>query len=81
MTNILFYVAVYYSVVSTIMIIMCLCFMPILLHHHRSQRLRLRVHWIWFDFWIGLYYDAKKRVVWFAPFPMLMFRIWPEDKP
>ena len=82
MTTILFYFACYCCAVSTVMLIMSICFMPIFLvvDKRNNYRLRIRLHWIWFDFWMGMFYDKKKKVIWFSPFPMMLFRIWMEEK-
>jgi hypothetical protein len=77
---ILFYFACYCAVVSTFMLIICICCIPIFLIHPPHQRIRWKIHWMWFDFWMGLYYDKRKEVIWFCPFPMLALRIWFEDK-
>jgi hypothetical protein len=29
----------------------------------------------WYDFWIGLFYDQKKRVLYVCPLPCLVFKI------
>lgn len=30
--------------------------------------------WAWYDLWIGFYYDVGHRVLYFIPFPTLVFR-------
>lgn len=29
----------------------------------------------WYDFWVGIYYDTKKRHLYIMPLPMIGFRI------
>lgn len=29
----------------------------------------------WYDFWVGWFYDRKKRVLYVAPWPMFVFKI------
>jgi len=79
MTTFLFYFACFYAVVSTGTMIVSICFLPMLMHHSKYQRLRFRFHWKYYDFWIGLFYDNKKQSVWLGLFPMLMLHIWLED--
>jgi len=36
-------------------------------------KLGINFFFAWFDFWIGLYYDKTKGMLYFCPFPMLVF--------
>lgn len=42
-----------------------------------KNRLIVNVFFAWFDFWIGLYFDRNKKILYLCPFPMLCisFRI------
>ena len=35
----------------------------------------VELSFIWFDFWIGMYYDREKRILYNNPFPTLVFII------
>jgi hypothetical protein len=36
---------------------------------------RVRPIFAWYDFWVGLYFDRQKRVLYVLPVPMLGLRI------
>lgn len=36
---------------------------------------RIRPFFAWYDFWMGLFIDQKKRQIYFFPLPMLGFQI------
>lgn len=38
--------------------------------------LRIEFKFLWYDFWIGLYYDQKEHVLYFLPLPCCRFKIW-----
>jgi hypothetical protein len=40
-----------------------------------GQRRRLSFFFKWFDFWVGLYWDRKARVLYICPLPMIGIRI------
>lgn len=39
------------------------------------QRFAVSVHFLWFDFWVGWFWDRKQRVLYVCPLPMLVVKI------
>jgi len=37
--------------------------------------MRICVFFKWFDFWIGIYFDIKNKVIYFCPIPMIGLKI------
>jgi hypothetical protein len=32
-------------------------------------------YWLWFDFWVGVYYDRRKRIIYIGYLPCLGLKI------
>jgi hypothetical protein len=37
---------------------------------------RVTLNFLWYDFWIGFFYDQKKQILYFCPLPMVVFKFW-----
>lgn len=38
-----------------------------------SKRLKVRLSFLWFDFWVGFFYDRTRQILYFCPLPMIVF--------
>lgn len=43
--------------------------------------LKVKIFFAWFDFWVGFYYDRKKSILYFCPFPTFIIAISLKDIP
>jgi len=34
--------------------------------------LKIKLFFAWYDFWVGFYWDANKKILYFCPIPMLV---------
>ncbi|PIR83001.1 hypothetical protein COU19_02975 [Candidatus Kaiserbacteria bacterium CG10_big_fil_rev_8_21_14_0_10_56_12] len=39
-------------------------------------KLHVRASFLWYDFWIGAYYDRDSKVLYICPLPMCVIKIW-----
>lgn len=37
--------------------------------------MKIRLQFLWYDFWVGVFYDRKKRIIYICPFPMVVISI------
>ena len=40
------------------------------------NKIGLNFDFKWFDFWVGLFYDRKQKILYFCPFPTLVLSFW-----
>jgi hypothetical protein len=38
--------------------------------------MKIRCGLYWYDFWVGVFYDRRKRIIYFCPLPMLCVELW-----
>lgn len=43
--------------------------------------MKLSLHLLWFDFWVGLFWDRAKRTLHFCPLPCVVFRLQLRPRP
>lgn len=41
----------------------------------RNNEAKVKIFWAWFDFWRGLYFDRKKRILYVCPLPTFVIAI------
>jgi len=39
------------------------------------MRLKISLHFLWFDFWVGAFFDRTKRTLYICPLPMCVIKI------
>lgn len=37
----------------------------------------ISIHFLWYDFWVGAYWDRKNRVLYVCPLPMIVVKVGP----
>lgn len=47
----------------------------------KSKQLRWKFEFVWFDLWIGLFYQQKTGKLFFCPLPCLVFSFWLSPRP
>lgn len=40
----------------------------------KIRNLQIDFEFLWYDLWIGIYYDTKSNVLYFCPLPMCVFK-------
>jgi len=40
-----------------------------------DSKMKYKLFWAWFDFWIGFYFDRKKRILYICPLPTIVLAI------
>jgi len=43
-----------------------------------KKYLKRKVAFLWYDFWIGAFYDKDKGILYICPLPMVVFKFWRE---
>jgi len=38
-----------------------------------EKRMKFKLFWAWFDFWVGFYYDRKKSILYLCLLPTVVF--------
>jgi len=41
-------------------------------------KVKIKFSFLWYDFWIGAYYDRANKVIYICPLPMFVIKIWKE---
>ncbi len=42
--------------------------------------MKINISFRWYDFWIGFYYDTKKKILYVCPLPMIVLEFQKKDK-
>jgi hypothetical protein len=41
-----------------------------------GKRYGVEVQWLWFDLWVGAYWDRVGRMLYVCPLPTVVFKFW-----
>jgi len=49
----------------------------------KTKLSKMRIFFAWYDFWIGVYWDRKRRILFCCPFPTVVIALYfaPPDQP
>ena len=39
-------------------------------------KIRVKFSFLWYDFWVGFYYDRANKILYICPVPMCVIKIW-----
>ncbi len=43
-----------------------------------NKNLKIKFSFLWYDFWVGIFFDRTKKILYICPVPMCVFKIWRE---
>jgi len=43
-----------------------------------NKRFKIQFSFLWYDFWIGWFYDRLNKILYICPLPMCVIKIWKE---
>ncbi len=47
-----------------------------MMHYDKyPSRMKVELIFAWYDFWVGLFWDKNKQILYFFPFPMIGLKI------
>lgn len=74
--KIIFYITMYWAMVSVVCMVfsLLLAFLFFTIFVDREyQRIKATFKFVWFDIWMGAYYDEVTKTLYLCPAPMLCF--------
>jgi hypothetical protein len=49
----------------------------VIIFMRKAGKYKYTFHFLWFDFWVGIFYDRETGIFYLCPFPMLVFKFTP----
>jgi len=40
--------------------------------------MKMQFQFLWYDFWVGAFYDRRQKALYICPLPMCVFKFWRE---
>ncbi len=45
-----------------------------------ANKFNIKFQFLWYDFWIGWYYDRANQTLYICPLPMCVIKVWKAQK-